>query len=119
MNEATIQSRIIFPSNLNDHGTLFGGTAIQWMDEVAYITALRYSHKKMVTISINHVHFLHPLKPGMIAEIKGTITTVGKIKLEVLVEITSEEIHSKEPLKSVEATFTLVAVDNSMKAVRL
>lgn len=42
----TKQFKIIFQSSLNDHETLFGGIAMQWMDEVAYITAIRYSKKK-------------------------------------------------------------------------
>ncbi len=42
----TRQFKVIFPSTLNDHDTLFGGTAMQWMDEVAYITATRFTRKK-------------------------------------------------------------------------
>lgn len=62
----TSQSRIVFPGDLNDHDTLFGGKAMQWMDEVAYITAIRYSGKKMVTVTVNEVYFLNPVKSGSI-----------------------------------------------------
>lgn len=40
--------RFIFPEAANDNNTLFGGLAIKWIDEVAYITATRYTKKQMV-----------------------------------------------------------------------
>jgi acyl-CoA hydrolase len=37
----THQFRMIFNNSLNDNGNLFGRQAMKWMDEVAYITAIR------------------------------------------------------------------------------
>jgi acyl-CoA hydrolase len=119
MQTETKQSRIIFPCHLNDHDTLFGGIALEWMDEVAYITAVRYTRKKMMTISVNNLQFHHPLKPGMVAEISGKIIGTGKVRLEVMVEIFAEDMYSCTTQKAVNALFTLVAVDEKMKAVRL
>nr|HMQ43287.1 acyl-CoA thioesterase [Mariniflexile sp.] len=39
----TRQFKMVFPNTLNDHETIFGGTAMKWMDEVAYITATRFA----------------------------------------------------------------------------
>jgi acyl-CoA hydrolase len=35
--------KAVFPNTTNHYDTLFGGTAMQYMDEVAFITATRYS----------------------------------------------------------------------------
>jgi len=113
------QSRIIFPCHLNNHDTLFGGITLEWMDEVAYITAVRYTRKKMMTISVNNLQFHQPLKPGMVAEISGKIINTGKVKLEVMVEIYAEDVYAGTTQMAVNAMFTLVAVDEKMKAVRL
>lgn len=43
--------KAVFPNTTNHYDTLFGGTAMQYMDEVAFITATRYSRQKMVTVS--------------------------------------------------------------------
>ena len=67
----TKQCKAIFPNTLNANNTLFGGEAMKWMDEVAYITAIRFTKKKMVTVSSERVQFLLPMKSGTIAEIIG------------------------------------------------
>ncbi|MBX9838714.1 MAG: hypothetical protein K2X69_10445 [Silvanigrellaceae bacterium] len=38
--------KCVFPETTNHYNTLFGGTALNWMDEVAFITATRFSRKK-------------------------------------------------------------------------
>ncbi len=43
--------KAVFPNTTNHYDTLFGGTALQWMDETAFITATRFSRQKMVTVS--------------------------------------------------------------------
>lgn len=60
MKSETKQFKVIFPHTLNDHDTLFGGIAMQWMNEVAYIVAFRFSRKKVVTVSAEKVHLLLP-----------------------------------------------------------
>ena len=37
--------KAIFPSNTNHHNTLFGGDALAWMDETAFIAATRFCRK--------------------------------------------------------------------------
>jgi len=38
--------RAVFPQSTNHYDTLFGGQALYLMDEVAFITATRFSRKK-------------------------------------------------------------------------
>ena len=49
--------KCVFPDTTNHYNTLFGGTALNWMDEVAFITATRFSRKKMVTVSLDKTDF--------------------------------------------------------------
>ena len=119
MKSKTRQFKVIFPSMLNDHDTLFGGTAMQWMDEVAYITAIRFSKKKMVTVSAEKVHFLLPMKSGTIAEIIGKVTKVKSVKIEIQVEIHVEDMYSEHRQKAVDAIFTFAAINDENKPVRI
>lgn len=119
MRAETRQFKVIFPNTLNDHDTLFGGTAMKWMDEVAYITAIRFSKKKMVTVSVEKVQFLKPMKSGTIAEIIGKVIKVGNVKIEIQVEIYTEEMYSEKRQKVVNALFTFAAIDNSNKPIPL
>ncbi len=118
-NAETRQFKAIFPNTLNANDSLFGGTAMQWMDEVAYITATRFTKMKMVTLSVEKTQFLAAIKAGTIVEIIGKIVNVGKLKIEVLVEIFVEEMYTENRKKAVESLFTLVSVNENHKPVRM
>ena len=60
----TRQFKVIIPGVLNAHNTLFGGIAMQWMDEVAYITATRFTRQKVVTVSSDKINFRHAVPYG-------------------------------------------------------
>ena len=38
----TSVTKTVFPGRTNHHNTLFGGDALAWMDEVAFIAATRF-----------------------------------------------------------------------------
>lgn len=115
----TSQYKVVFPNTLNDHETLFGGEALKWMDEVAYIAAIRFTRKKMVTVSTDKIKFLKPIKPGSIVEIKGKVVKVGVVKIDVLVEIYMEDMFSKNKQKVVNGLFTFAAINNKNKPIAI
>lgn len=113
----TRQFKVVFPNTLNDHETLFGGTAMKWMDEVAYITATRFARLKMVTISTDKIKFKHAIKPGTIVEIIGKVLNIGNFKLDIRVEIWVENMLSYDRLKAVDAVFTFAAINENGKLI--
>ena len=115
----TRQFKVVFPNTLNAHDTLFGGTAMQWMDEVAYITATRFTRMKLVTISTDKVQFKNAIKSGTIAEIIGKVVRVSTFKIDIQVEIYVEEMFSDGRIKAVNAIFTFAAIDENHKPIRL
>ena len=115
----TKQVKIVFPNTLNDHETLFGGQALKWMDEVAYITATRFLRRKIVTVSAENIRFICPVKSDSIVEIKGSVSKIGKVKLEIKVEVTMEDMFSEKREKAIEAVFVFVAVSENQKPERL
>lgn len=115
----TKQVKITFPNTLNDHETLFGGQALKWMDEVAYITATRFLKKKIVTVSAENIRFIRPVKTGSIVETRGIVCKIGPVKLEVKVEVTMEDMFSEKKEKAIEAVFVFAAVNENQKPERL
>lgn len=113
------QFKAIFPNTLNANNTLFGGTALKWMDEVAYITATRYTRQKMVTISINKTCFLKAIQPNSIAEIVGVVKSVNNIKLCVAVRIFVEDMYTNKREIALTSEFVFAAVDDNHKACRI
>jgi acyl-CoA hydrolase len=115
----TRQMKAIFPINVNHYDTLFGGTALSYMDEVAFITATRFTRLKMVTVSSDKIDFNKPIPGGTLIEIIGTIQSIGNTSLKVKVEIFIEEMYSFSREKAIEGVFTLVALDQNNKPVQI
>jgi acyl-CoA hydrolase len=51
--------KTVFPNNTNHYDTLFGGTALSMMDEVAFIAATRFTRLRCVTVSSDRIDFTH------------------------------------------------------------
>ncbi|MGZ3874517.1 MAG: acyl-CoA thioesterase [Mucilaginibacter sp.] len=111
--------KAVFPNTTNHYDTLFGGTAMHLMDEVAFITATRFTRKTMVTVSSDRIDFNKPIPAGTIIELVGKIQHIGNSSLKVLVEIYVEEMYSFEREKAITGTFTLVAIDKDKKPVKI
>jgi acyl-CoA hydrolase len=104
-NPSTKQYRVVFPKHLNSNGTFFGGEAMQWLDEVAFITATRYTRQRMITVKIENIRFLKPILPNTILEIAGQVIKMGNVKLFISVEVFSESMYGTGREKSIEANF--------------
>lgn len=90
-----------------------------WMDELAFITATRFSRQRMVTVSSDRVDFKKPVPAGTIAELIGRVTHVGTTSIIIKVEVYLEQMYSDEREKAMEGTFTMVAIDEHKKPVKI
>ena len=111
--------KAVFTDSNNHYDTLFGGTAMYLMDEVAFMTATRYSRQKMVTVSSSRIDFEKSIPAGTIIELVGEVISVGNTSLRVRVDIFVEQMYSREREKAISGDFTLVAIDEDKKAVRI
>ncbi len=113
----TVIVRAIFPNSTNHYDTLFGGNALKWMDEVAFISATRFGRKKFVTVSSDRVDFNTPIPSGHFVELVGEVTKVGKSSLVVEVGIYLEDMYQDGKDLAVKGSFTLVAIDDNRKSI--
>lgn len=111
--------KAVFPNTTNHYDTLFGGTAMQYMDEVAFITATRYSRQKMVTVSSDKIDFKIPIPHGTIIELVGKVTYLGTTSLKVRVDIFIEKMYDNYREKAITGEFTFVAIGDDKKAVKI
>ena len=109
--------KAVFPNTTNHYDTLFGGTALSLMDEVAFITATRFSRKKVVTVNTSSIDFKKPIPHGTIIELIGKVTKVGRTSLKVKVEIFVEEMYREKREKAIEGEFTFVAVNDQFRPI--
>ncbi len=118
-NSITRVFKAVFPNTTNHYDTLFGGTAMQYMDEVAFITATRFSRQKMVTVSSDKIDFKKPIPHGTIIELIGKVTYLGTTSLKVRVDIFIEQMYDNSREKAITGEFTFVAIGDDKKAVKI
>lgn len=115
----TRQFKAIFPNTLNANETLFGGQAMQWMDEVAYITATRFTRQRMFTVNTEHIKFLKAVSPDSIVEVIGRVEKAEAVKLRIKVEIYVEEMYGQGREKAIEGVFVFASLDENKKPKRI
>lgn len=111
--------KAVFPNTTNHYDTLFGGTAMQLMDEVAFIAATRYSRQRMVTISSDGINFKKAIPAGTIIELVGKVIYIGNTSLKVHVDIFMEQMYSDGREKAVSGEFTFVAIDEDKNPIKI
>lgn len=109
--------KAVFPNTTNHYDTMFGGTAMSLMDEVAFITATRFSRKKMVTVSTSKIDFDHPIPHGTIVELQGSISDIGNTSLKVLVNVFVESMYSNDRRLAIKGEFSFVAINENRKPI--
>lgn len=124
-NEALIQKRIeyavtrvtktVFPGRTNHHNTLFGGEALAWMDEAAFIAATRFCRKPLVTVCSDRVDFKESIPAGTILELVARVAHVGRTSIKIQVDIFVEHMYNDDQHKAISGSFTFVALDENRK----
>ncbi|RMH84448.1 acyl-CoA thioesterase [Pseudomonas sp. AOB-7] len=110
-------TKAVFPPSTNHHNTLFGGTALAWMDEVSFIAATRFCRLPLVTVSSDRIDFKHAIPAGSIVELVGRVSKVGNTSLKVAVEVFVEGLYQEGRERAISGSFSFVAVDERQRPV--
>lgn len=100
----------VFPNDVNNHKTLFGGKLMSGIDEVASISAMRHCRANVVTASADSVDFLRPIRPTDSVCFESFVTWTGRTSIEVFVKIISEHLYTGERAVAATSFLTFVAV---------
>lgn len=111
--------KAVFPSITNHHNTLFGGEALAWMDETAFIAATRFCRKNLVTVSSDRIDFNKPIPAGTLAELIARVIHVGNTSLKVEVNIYVEDMYQDYREHAIRGVFTFVAVDEQRNPTKV
>lgn len=109
--------KAVFPPTTNHHNTLFGGTALAWMDEVSFIAATRFCRLPLVTVSSDRIDFKHAIPAGSLVELIGRVIAVGNTSLKVEVEVFVEGMYCGGREKAISGVFSFVAIDEQKKPI--
>lgn len=109
--------KAVFPAETNHHNTMFGGNVMAMMDEIAFLTATRFSRKSLVTVSSNRIDFTSPIPSGTIIKLEGKVIRLGSTSIDVQVDLWIESMYQDGLEHAIVGTFTLVAINESRKPV--
>lgn len=110
-----IRTSRVFPNDVNNHNTLFGGKLMSDVDQVASISAARHSRRECVTASTDSVDFLYPIRTSDSVCFESYVTWTGTSSMEVFVKIIAEDLKSGERRIAATALLTFVALDQDKR----
>jgi acyl-CoA thioesterase YciA len=93
-----ITSKICMTKDIGICGNMFGGVLLSVLDEAgAMFASTLVKSKNVVTLKIEEVLFLHPIKTGDLIEIYGDLLKVGNTSVTIKLSVKSvdPEIGSK------------------------
>jgi acyl-CoA hydrolase len=102
---------LMFPPDANMHGTVFGGKVLQMVDKAASVCAMRHAGKPCVTVAMERVEFLVPIRVGTFLIAQARIHHAGRSSMEIGVEVYAEDMPGGTRQHTNSCLVTMVAVD--------
>ncbi|RJT05483.1 acyl-CoA thioesterase [Halococcus sp. IIIV-5B] len=107
----TEMSEILMPNDTNNLGRALGGSILHWMDICGAIAARRFSHRQVVTASMDHVDFLAPIELGDVVTVEGYVYDTGRTSMDVKIDVRAERPSKDERNETASSFFTFIALD--------
>lgn len=115
----TIMNELVLPNDTNTLNNLMGGRLLHRMDIAAAISAQKHCNRIVVTASVDNVSFKHPVKLGDVISIEAKVTRAFNTSVEVQLVVWAQNIPSGTKVRSNEAFYTFVAIDQNGRTIQV
>ncbi|WP_158768431.1 acyl-CoA thioesterase [Paraglaciecola sp. L1A13] len=104
---------LAMPSDTNASGDIFGGWVLSQMDIAAGICAGQRAQSRVVTVSVDSMSFIRPVKVGDILGLYTSVVHLGRTSMVINVEawVRRDRIGLRE--KVTQGHFKFVAIDDN------
>lgn len=106
-------SALMGPQQTNGLGNIHGGVIMKMVDEAGGIAAMRHARRPTVTVAVDSMTFMHPIRVGMMVQCNAELTLVGRTSMEVCVEVIAENLMEGISVVSNTAFLVYVALDET------
>lgn len=110
---SVLMTELVLPQHTNALGAIFGGVVMSWIDIAGAIAAMRFAKRPVVTVSIDSLHFIVPIRTGNTVLTRARVTWAGTTSIEVEVLVEAENSITGVVKKATHAYLTYVAVDDN------
>lgn len=114
-NSASEYSELALPTDANGLGNVLGGKVMHLVDLAGAMAGMRHARKPVVTASIDHMNFLHPIHIGQLIVLHSQVNRVFRTSMEIGVKVMVEDLMTGEKLHTCSAYLTFVALDTEGK----
>jgi uncharacterized protein (TIGR00369 family) len=83
-------SALMGPQDTNGLGNVHGGVIMKMVDEAGGLATMRHGGRPTVTVAMDSMTFIEPIRVGMLVTCTAELTFVGRTSMEVRVEVTAE-----------------------------
>ena len=104
-------SELALPNDANVLGHVLGGRVMHLVDLAGALAALRHARCPVVTASVDHMNFLHPVHIGELIMLRSSVNRVFRTSMEVGVKVWVEDLRTGNRRHTSSAYLTFVAVD--------
>src|SRR4051812_38944757 len=101
---------IAMPKDTNPSGDIFGGWIMAQMDLGSGIIAGKTANTRVVTVAMDGMSFLQPVRVGDRVAVYGWVEKIGRSSMRIPVEVWVQRYRSGEEVLVTEAVFTYVAL---------
>jgi len=106
---------VVLPNDANPLGNLLGGRVMHLIDIAGAIAAHRHARSQVVTVAVDNLDFLYPIRVGELVVLCAHITRVFRTSLEAEVRVYREDFLTGGRQQTSSAFVTYVAVDETGK----
>jgi len=99
------------PADTNANGDIFGGWVMSRMDAAGGIAGVDRAQGRVVTVAVDAMTFIQPVKVGDVLSVYTEIESVGRTSMKIHVEAWARRFRTSIHEKVTDATFTFVAID--------
>lgn len=83
-------SQLMGPQDANILGNVHGGVIMKLVDEAGALVAMRHANRPVVTVAVDSMTFMQPIRLGDLVLCHAALTFVGRSSMEVRVEVVAE-----------------------------
>src|SRR5712671_2948027 len=110
-------SELALPNDANVLGNLAGGTIMHLVDLAGAIAAIRHCRHPVVTASVDHMDFIHPVKIGQMVRLRSSVNRAFRTSMEVGVKVWVEDLITGLERHVSSAYLTFVAIEKTGERV--
>ncbi len=104
---------VAMPRDTNPNGDIFGGWLMAQMDLGSGILASKTARTRVVTVALDGMSFLRPVKVGDTVACYAWVESIGRTSMKIPVQVWVQRYMRTEQTLVTQAVFTYVAVDQA------